>query len=133
MFNRFWIVAALFVGLHGLIHLMGFFAYWPLVTIPAFAYKTTILAGQLELDAVGMRAFSILWLVPALGFMATSIAMIGRWPRWQSDILVVTLISILITLLDWKMAFGGTMMNVFILIAFQFAPQTIKLIPVRRG
>ena len=131
MVGLLWIAGALFLGLHGLIHLMGFFAYWPLVVLPDLAYKTSILGGQIELGAVGMRTFSILWLVAALGFFATSVAMIGRWHRWQSVLLSMTLISFVVTLLDWSAAYRGTIIDVTILIVFLIASQTIKLIPAR--
>ena len=131
MRNSFRIAGGIFLGMHGLIHLMGFFAYWPLAIIPDLAYKTTILGGQIELGAVGMRAFSILWLVPALGFFATSIAMIGRWPRWQTVLLAITFISFIVTSLDWTVAFRGSIIDMIILIGFLVAARTTKLIPVR--
>lgn len=83
MVSILWITGAVLLGMHGLIHLMGFFAYWPLALIPDLTYKTTILAGQVDLQAIGMRAYSILWLIPALGFIAVATAIILRWARWQ--------------------------------------------------
>ncbi len=131
MLEILWIVGALVLGLHGLLHLMGFFAYWPLALIPDLAYKTAILGGQLELGAVGMRAFSVLWLVVAVGYFATCLAMIGRWRRWQQVLLAITLISFLITLLDWQAAFRGTFIDFAILVVFLISSQSIKLIPAR--
>ena len=51
--------------LHGLIHLMGFVAYWPLAKVPDLPYKTSLLDGRLELGVAGMRLFSLLWLLAA--------------------------------------------------------------------
>jgi len=131
MLDILWVAGGLFLGMHGLVHLMGFFAYWPLAVIPDLAYKTAILGGQVELGVVGMQAFSILWLIPSLGFIATSVAMIGRWNRWQSVLLVVTLISLVVTLLDWQVAFMGTAIDLAILIIFLISSQSTKLIPAR--
>ena len=131
MLELFWIAAALVLGMHGLIHLMGFFAYWPLAIIPDLAYKTTILGGYVDLGSVGMRAFSILWLVPALGFLAVAIAMIGRWPRWQPVLLAITLISFVVTALDWNVALRGTVVDVVILLLFVVVSQSRKLVPAR--
>jgi hypothetical protein len=122
---------ALFLVLHGLVHLMGFFAYWPLATIPDLPYKTAVLAGQLELGAVGIQIFSIFWLIPALGFAATSIAMIGRWHRWQSVLLTMTIISFVVTVLDWQVAFRGTIIDLAILLVLLIASQTRKAVPAR--
>ena len=131
MLELFWIAGALVLGMHGLIHLMGFFAYWPLAIVPDLAYKTTILGRYVDLGSVGMRAFSILWLVPALGFFAVAIAMIGRWPRWQPVLLAVTLISFVVTALDWTVAFRGTIVDVVILLVFLVVSQSRKLVPAR--
>ena len=57
------ILLAVVTGLHGLIHLMGFVAYWPLREIKDLPYKTTLLGGKLDLGAGGMRLFSVVWLV----------------------------------------------------------------------
>lgn len=131
MLHIIWIAAALVLGAHGLVHLMGFFAYWPLAVIPDLAYKTTILAGQVDLGEVGMRAFSILWLVPALGFLAVSVAMIGRWQRWQAVLVTMTVVSILVTLLDWSVAFRGTLLDFAILIIAVGISQKGKLFALR--
>ncbi|MBA3875142.1 MAG: ABC transporter permease [Anaerolineae bacterium] len=131
MVDIFWIIGAIFLGLHGLVHLMGFFAYWPLMVIPDLAYKTTILGGQMDLGGVGMRAFSILWLIPSLGFLAIASAMIRRWPRWQPVLLAITLISFLVTALDWTVAFRGILVDVAILVGFLIASRRTRLIPVQ--
>ena len=131
MFELLWIAGALFLGMHGVIHLMGFFTYWPLAVTPDLVYKTTILAGQIELGSVGMRVYSILWLIPALGFLATSFAMFRNWHRWQPVLLVMAVISFIVTALDWSVAFRGTLIDVGILITFLVASQNTKLIPAR--
>ena len=133
MVDTLWIIGAIFLGMHGLVHLMGFFAYWPLMVIPDLAYKTTILGGQMDLGVLGMRAFSILWLIPSLGFLAIAAAMIRRWPRWQSVLLTITLISCIVTALDWTVAFRGTLVDVAILIGFLIVSHSTRLIPVRGG
>ena len=57
------ILLAVVTGLHGLIHLMCFVAYWPLGEIKDLPYKTTLLGWKLDLGAGGMRLFSVVWLV----------------------------------------------------------------------
>ena len=133
MFDVFLIIGAIFLGMHGLVHLMGFFAYWPLMEIPGLAYKTTLLGGQMELGVVGIRVFSILWLIPSLGFLAIAAAMIGRWPRWQPLLLAITLISFIVTALDWALAFPGTIIDVVILIGFLIISRGTRLIPRQRS
>ncbi len=50
------IILSVFVAVHGLIHLMGFVAYWPLREVSELPYKTSLLSGKLEVGAAGMRA-----------------------------------------------------------------------------
>lgn len=133
MVEIFLIIGAIFLGMHGLVHLMGFFAYWPLMVIPELAYKTTILGGQMDLGVVGMRAFSILWLVPSLGFLAIAAAMIGRWPRWQPVLFGITLISFIVTALDWTVAFRGTIIDIVLLIGFLIISRSTRLISIQRN
>lgn len=42
------VVLVIGLGIHGLIHLMGFVAYWPLKDVPELAYKTAFLGGRVR-------------------------------------------------------------------------------------
>ena len=59
--------------IHGLIHLMGFVAYWPLAEIAELPYKTTLLNGRFQLGQSGMRLFSVLWLLTAVGLVGAGV------------------------------------------------------------
>lgn len=131
MTNLFWGVGAALLALHGLVHLMGFFAYWPLLTLTDLPYKTTLLNGLLEIGTVGMRAYSVLWLAAALGFMSTGIAILLGWRRWQTVLLVSALLSMAITALDWTTAFRGALLDGVILLAFAYITHNSRLITLR--
>jgi hypothetical protein len=105
--------------LHGLIHLMGFVAYWPLAKIPDLPYKTSLLDGRLEIGATGMRLFSLLWLLAALGWVvAGTLLAIGR-PAWTPVMFGATLLSLVICFLDWGVAFRGALIDLgFLVILF---------------
>jgi hypothetical protein len=55
------------LGIHGLIHLMGFVGYWLLKEVPELTYKTTFQESRLEPGANGTRLYSVLWLFAAIG------------------------------------------------------------------
>ncbi|MCB0036256.1 MAG: hypothetical protein KDE51_19630, partial [Anaerolineales bacterium] len=55
-------IAIAFVIVHGLIHLLGFVAYWPLAEIGELPYKTTLLNGRFDIGSTGMRLYSLSWL-----------------------------------------------------------------------
>ena len=97
--------------LHGLIHLMGFVAYWPLANLPDLPYKTSRLSGRLELGAAGMRLFSLLWLLAALGWViAGALLAFGR-PAWAPLMLGAAVLSLVICMLDWGVAFRGALID----------------------
>lgn len=109
-------VAAGIVGVHGLIHLMGFVAYWPLAVVAELPYKTTVAGGALELGAVGMKVFGALWLLVALGFVAAVGGLFLGQGWWRPLMVGTSLVSTAIIALDWALAFRGAYVNVAILI-----------------
>ena len=111
-----WVVAAgILMVLHGLIHLMGTTVYMELGSLEALPYKTTLLGGRWELGAGGIRVFGALWLMPAVGFALAGTALVAGW-SWPTLLLViVTLFSLTLTLLDWDRAFAGALFNTAIL------------------
>lgn len=101
--------------LHGLIHLMGTSVYMKLAPVEGFVYKTTLLGGRWDLGTGGISLFGALWLIPAIGFV---VAAVGLWlgaTWWQPVLLTVTLCSLVLTVLDWNIAFAGAVINLVIL------------------
>ncbi|MBA3869288.1 MAG: ABC transporter permease [Anaerolineae bacterium] len=123
------IAIVIILGIHGLIHLMGFVAYWPLKEMPQLAYKTVFLDGRLELGANRTRIYSVLWLLTAIGFVAAAIALIAGWGWGQPLLLAVTLLSLVITALDWTPAFRGAVIDPVILVLLLMGPQLARILP----
>src|SRR3989304_1591381 len=61
---------------HGLIHLIGFVVPWKIAAPEGFSYKTTILAGRLDLGDGGIRFVGVLWLLATVVFV---LAAVGLW------------------------------------------------------
>ena len=110
------IVLVVFITLHGLIHLMGFVAYWPLAKISELPYKTNLLAGRWEVGAGGMRLFSLAWLLAALAFLVAAAALAFGRPVWAPLLLVAVLFSLILCVLDWAAAFRGAWINLALLL-----------------
>ncbi len=102
--------------IHGLIHLMGFAAYWPLTEIKNLPYKTTLLTERWDVGASGIRIISLLWLLAAVGFVAAAVALITHQGWWLPLLFGVTLLSLGLTVLDWSVAYRGALINLVILI-----------------
>ena len=109
------IIAYIVLVLHGLIHLMGTVAYMKLVDIQQLPYKTTVLGGRLDLGSRGTAVYGLLWAVAAIGFIVSTIAMISGWEWWQPVLLGITIFSLILTALDWKVAYAGVIVNIIIL------------------
>ncbi len=104
--------AAVFLILHGLIHLLGPTAYWKLGKIEALPYKTTLLGGAWDIGNTGIRVFGGLWLVPAFGFVVSGTAMLAGAAWWPPLVTLMAVVSLGLTLLDWSVAYAGAVVNV---------------------
>ncbi len=110
------LASALFVLLHGLIHLMGAAVYWQLAEIEGLPYKTSILNGRWDLGEAGIQWFGGLWALCALGFTLATVGFLLS-PRgwWRFAMLAAAVLSLLIVLLDWPAAAAGIAVNLMIL------------------
>jgi hypothetical protein len=113
--------------LHGLVHFIGTAVYLRLADIPGFAYKTTLLGGRVDLGNGGIRAFGMLWLLPAIGFALAALALLQEWDWWRTVLLAVTLLSLGLTSLDWSVAFAGAIVNIAILAIVWLGPRMVGL------
>ncbi len=135
--------------LHGLIHLMGVIAYWPLSKITELPYKTTFLGGRWEIGSTGTRLLSLLWLLAMVGFLATALALAFGRAGWAPLLLGTVLLSLALCVLDWTVAFRGAWINVALLVvlvlvfglrvkpaslpAFPAPAATIETVPLPKG
>jgi len=110
------IIFALLSGVHGLIHLMGFTAYWPLAIIQDLPYKTTLLGGKLDLGGGGMQIFSLLWLLAAVGYLVAAISLLLGKSFWAPLMLASALLSLVLCVLDWGVAYRGALIDLVILL-----------------
>lgn len=109
------------VFIHGLIHLMGLVAYFPLGEIAELPYKTTLLGGRWDIGAAGMRYFSALWLAAAVGLMASAIGLALRQDWWLPLLSIAILLSLIITVLDWSNAWRGAVLDLIIVVPLVLA------------
>ena len=109
------IVLMIVLIVHGLIHLIGFVVPWRLVTIEGMAYKTTLLAGGLNVGDTGMRAVGLLWLLLALGFVVAGGGVVTGQSWWRMLALGVTVLSLVVTILGLPDSPFGVLINLIIL------------------
>lgn len=117
--------SAAFLVWHGLIHLLYVAAYWKLAEMEQFPYKTALLDGRWEIGESGIRLFGGLWLVAAIGFVIAAIAL-GTKQDWLPPVLVaVALLSLVISALDWNVAYGGVGIGLVIVLAVLLGPKIV--------
>lgn len=117
------VAVCVFLMLHGLVHLLGAAAYLRLAEVPQLAYKTNFLGGRVDLGARGTTVFGVLWVVAAIGFLACGIGLLFG-ARWQQPLLVgVTLLSLVLTALDWEVAYAGAVIDAVILLVIGLGPR----------
>jgi len=109
------IIAAVVLIVHGLIHLMGTAVYSRHADIKGLSYKTTLLSGHWDLGPVGVALFGWLWVLPAVGLVAVAVALLVGWAWWPSVLVAVSLVSLVLTALDWSHAFRGAVVDAAIL------------------
>ncbi len=113
---------------HAFAHLPGFIAYLRLAELKDMPYKTTILAGQVNIGDFGIRVFGVLWLVAALAFAASGVGVGVRLPWWQSAMLIAAVFSLILCILGWPDTRFGLFVNLA-LIAFLLANRQMRWLP----
>ncbi|HFQ94378.1 MAG TPA: hypothetical protein ENK32_10235, partial [Anaerolineae bacterium] len=114
-------VGAAIIILHGLVHLLGFVAYWPLAELAELPYKTTLLNGRFPIGASGMRVYSVVWLVTAVAFVMAAIGLLAKQSWWLPLLGTAVILSLIITALDWNQAWRGTIVSLLILVPLLLA------------
>jgi len=118
------ILLATLVGLHGLAHMVGFAAPFGYLKAP----PPTPLPEYLGLGPAAMKALGIAWLIAMLIFVAASILIVRRDPRWPTLIIAGCVLSVLLTALFLPYAKIGLVVDVA-LIAFVIANRSHEWLP----
>jgi hypothetical protein len=117
------IAAAVVLGVHGLIHLMGTVAYCRLGEIEGLPYRTTLLGGRLDVGDGGMTVVGVLWGLTAAAFVVAAVGWLAGWGGWTAVLVPATLVSLVLTSLDWSMAFRGAVVDMAILALVWLGPR----------
>jgi hypothetical protein len=105
-------------------HLPGFIAAWRPDGFGEMRYKTTILAGRVDLGDAGIRVLGVVWLLVAIGFVVTAAGTFTSRSWWTVALVGVALASLGLSALEWPLARVGVAVNVAILAAL-FAGQRL--------
>jgi hypothetical protein len=101
---------------HGVAHLVGFVVPWRLMATSDVPYRTTILAGAIEVGDVGVRALGVVWLAAALAFVVLGGALLAGFGV-RSWMFAVLGLSLALCAAGWPDARIGVIVNVVVLAA----------------
>jgi len=116
------VLMAVALGIHGLIHIIGFLAYFKLVDMKDNPYKTTLLAGRWDIGDRGIRIFGVVWLVVMIGYIVGVIGLVLDQNWWHVLTVAVTSASLAICILDVPGTKFGLAINVVLLILLSIGP-----------
>lgn len=103
------------VGLHGMVHVLGFVVAWKLATVQAMSYSTSLLGGNVDVGTGGIRALGVVWLLVAVSF---ALSAVGIWRRapWARQLLGATAsVSAVVCVLAISTAYAGLVIDLAIL------------------
>lgn len=109
------VTLAILMFLHGLAHLVGFVGSWRLVESAELPYKTTVLAGRVDLGDGGVRVMGVLWLAAAIMFCVVAVGALTHRTWWPAAATSVALVSLALSAVAWPEARVGVPVNLAIL------------------
>lgn len=101
-------VVAFVLLAHGVAHLPGFLVSWHLASFAELPYRTTVLAGRLDIGDAGVRVMGLMWLALAIAFLAAAGGLLLDAPWWR----VVARVAIAVSLLVCMAALPETRIGV---------------------
>lgn len=117
------IALAILMAFHAVGHLPGFLSSWRLATLDELPYRTTVLAGRVDLGDAGIHTVGALWLLSALGFLAVSAGALADRPWWIPAALALATLSLCLTVLGLPETRIGIAVNGVFVAALLLAPR----------
>lgn len=109
------IAMGVYLFIHGFCHLVGFVVPWKILTMKEEPYRTTLVAGAVDVGDVGIRIVGLFWLFTALAFLSCSVAALAHWPWWRPLTIALAVWSLLLCLLGLPGAKIGILANALVL------------------
>lgn len=119
------IAIAVLMAIHGVAHLPGFVVPWRLATLEGMPYRTTALAGSVDLGDAGARAVGVLWLLTAVAFWVAAAGAALDSPWWGTLALGAALGSLMLCAIGWPDARVGVPVNLLIVTALVLGRRSV--------
>ena len=108
------IALAVLMTFHAVAHLVSFVEAWRLIP-QGFPYKTTVLAGHVDLGDIGIRAVGVIWLLVSVGFFIAAFGAVSGSAWWVPTALGIAVASLLLSSAELPEARVGVVINLSII------------------
>jgi hypothetical protein len=105
-------ILAAVLGVHGIAHFVGFVFSWQIATLAELPYKTTILAGRIDVGDGGIRAMGLLWLLGGLGFLIAAVGVATEAPWSLRLTALMVAVSLVLCTIGWPDSRIGLVVNI---------------------
>jgi hypothetical protein len=109
------IAIGIYLLVHGICHFVGFVVPWKILAMKDEPYKTTLVAGSIDVGDVGIRIVGLLWLIAGVAFLAAALGVFTSWPWWRTATLWFAMASLVLCVLGLPGAKIGILANALIL------------------
>jgi hypothetical protein len=122
-------VFAVFLVLHGLVHLIGFTVPWRLGGLRGSEYSTLVLNRSIEVGDSAVKLLGLLWLAAAVAFIVVG-AMVWRGhPFALRAVVALLLSSAVLCIVDLPTSVMGLVIDVALLALLAVAPRGLLVRP----
>ena len=99
---------------HGVAHIVGFVVPWKLMVSPEVPYRTTILAGTIDIGDSGVRIVGVFWLMAGLAFVLLGSALLAGMTV-RAYLFAMLGVSLTLCAVGWPDARIGVVVNVVVI------------------
>jgi hypothetical protein len=128
MLTKWLFVAPLVV--HGLAHISGFIASWS-KSLAGYTESPWIFSSTITLQTPVGRAFGLLWLIAAIGFVGTGLGLIFGQSWWPTLAIAASVVSLVVIVPWWNTVPPGAKFGAFfdvVVIIVLFLPLKEKIL-----
>ena len=113
--HRWRFLVAAILGLHGVIHVLGFLSTWQMGAFTAVS-ATPLYPSGLATGSPVVLVLGVLWLITMAAFLLAAIGVVLRVAWWKSVAVSAACVSLVLCIAWWNSAWFGVLIDVAILL-----------------
>jgi hypothetical protein len=110
------VFSAAILGLHGLIHVLGFLSAWQVGDLATALSSAPFYPSGLAIGSPVVLVLGMLWLVTMAAFLIATIGVVTGASWWRSMAVSAALVSLVLCLAWWNDAWFGALVDIAVVI-----------------